>query len=35
MGRKNQMPVLITVGFMLLIWAVVLWGSTRFNNNVH
>jgi hypothetical protein len=29
------MPAVITIGFMLLIWVVVLWGSSRFNNNVH
>jgi hypothetical protein len=25
----------ISIGFMLLIWVVVLWGSSHFNNNIH
>jgi hypothetical protein len=29
------MPVIIAVGFMLLIWVVVIWGSSYFNKNVH
>jgi hypothetical protein len=29
------MPVIITIGFMLLIWVVVLWGSSYFNQNIH
>jgi hypothetical protein len=29
------MPVVITVGFLLLIWVVVLWGSSYFNQNIH
>jgi hypothetical protein len=28
------MPVVITIGFMLLIWVVVLWGSSYFNQNI-
>jgi hypothetical protein len=27
--------VVITIGFMLLLWVVVLWGSSYFNNNIH
>jgi hypothetical protein len=29
------MPVVIAIGFMLLLWVVVLWGSSYFNNNIH
>jgi hypothetical protein len=29
------MPAVITIGFMLLIWVIVLWGSSYFNNNIH
>jgi hypothetical protein len=29
------MPVVITIGFLLLIWVVVLWGSSYFNQNIH
>jgi len=29
------MPAVITIGFMLLIWIIVLWGSSYFNNNIH
>jgi hypothetical protein len=29
------MPVVITIGFLLLIWIVVLWGSSYFNQNIH
>ena len=29
------MPVAIALGFMLLLWVVVLWGSSYFNNNIH
>jgi len=29
------MPVVIAIGFMLLIWVVVIWGSSYFNKNVH
>jgi hypothetical protein len=29
------MPVVITIGFMLLIWVVVIWGSNYFNQNIH
>jgi hypothetical protein len=29
------MPVVIALGFMLLLWVVVLWGSSYFNNNIH
>lgn len=25
----------LAVGIMLLIWVVVLWGSSYFNNNIH
>jgi hypothetical protein len=28
------MTAVITVGFLLLIWAIVLWGSSHFNSNV-
>jgi hypothetical protein len=28
------MPVVITIGFLLLIWVVVLWGSSYFNQNI-
>jgi hypothetical protein len=33
--RENHMPAVITIGFMLSIWVVVLWGSSHFNNNIH
>jgi len=29
------MPALITIGFLVLIWVVVLWGSSYFNQNIH
>jgi hypothetical protein len=29
------MPIVIALGFMLLLWVVVLWGSSYFNNNIH
>ena len=29
------MPAVITIGFLLLIWVVVLWGSSYFNANIH
>jgi hypothetical protein len=29
------MTVAITLGFYLLIWVVVLWGASYFNQNVH
>jgi hypothetical protein len=29
------MPVVITIGFLLSIWAVVLGGSIYFNQNIH
>jgi hypothetical protein len=28
------MAVLMTIGFLALIWVVVLWGSSYFNQNV-
>jgi len=29
------MAAVITIGFLLLIWVVVLWGSNYFNQNIH
>lgn len=25
----------MSIGFMLAIWVIVLWGSSYFNNNIH
>ncbi len=25
----------LAIGFMLAIWVIVIWGSSRFNHNIH
>jgi hypothetical protein len=34
-ARENRMQAVIAIGFMLLVWVIVLWGSSHFNNNIH
>jgi urea transporter len=34
-GRELQMLAALTLGFMLAIWVVVIWGAAYFNQNVN
>jgi hypothetical protein len=34
-GRELQMLAALTIGFMLAIWVVVIWGAAYFNQNVN
>jgi hypothetical protein len=33
--EEDEMLVATSIGFLLLIWVIVLWGSTYFNHNIH
>jgi hypothetical protein len=33
--REDEMLAAMSIGFMLVIWVIVLWGSSYFNNNIH
>jgi hypothetical protein len=33
--KEDEMLVAMSIGFLLLIWVIVLWGSTYFNHNIH
>jgi hypothetical protein len=35
LNEEGEMLVAISIGFLLLIWVIVLWGSTYFNHNIH
>ena len=32
--RSNEMEIILTVGSLLAIWVVVIWGASYFNQNV-
>jgi hypothetical protein len=35
LGEGDEMLAAMSIGFMLAIWVIVLWGSSHFNNNIH
>jgi hypothetical protein len=34
-GRELKMLAALSIGFMLMIWVVVIWGASYFNQNVN